>query len=255
MTSIGDEATLNAARSFLDRQQLPFTETNEQYCTKLSVKVAGKAGHCSIFNSGKIVIGGAEGPIKTLLEQFKSAYEAGDGLPGGILPFEIDRLPDTLQEKVPDCDPVVIRFVSECVQAVKANCLLSAAFMLGAASEKAVFLLIEAYGNSIADEANRTRFQERCSKNKIITAKWDEFKKSYAGCKSKPGDPALAQDLDTLIGNIFHFSRITRNEIGHPQLVPDLDKGVILANTGNFVQYIGRVYALMRHFKENGVVV
>jgi len=95
--------------------------------------------------------------------------------------------------------------------------------MLGAASEKSIFLLIESYGNSIADEKNRTRCQERCGRSKIITAKWDEFKRSYAGCKSKPTDPVLAQDLDTVTGNIFHFSRITRNEVGHPQLVPDLD--------------------------------
>jgi hypothetical protein len=252
---VGDETTLKAAKSFLERQQLQYTETEEQYCTKLSVKVAGKTGHCSVFNSGKIVVGGSDGPIKTLLEQFKAAYESGDGLPGGVLPFEIDKLPETLQEKVPECDPVVLRFISEAVQAIKANCLLSAAFMLGAASEKAIYQLIEVYGNSISDETNRAKFQDRCSKNKIITFKWDEFKKSYAGCKSKPHDPVLSQDIDTLIGNIFHFSRITRNEVGHPQLVPDLDKGVILANIGNFVQYAARIYSLMRHFKENGVVV
>ena len=65
----------------------------------------------------------------------------------------------------------------------------------------------------------------------------------------------MYQDLDTLIGNIFHFSRITRNGVVHPQLVPDLDKGAILAAIGNFVQYVGRVYALMRHFRKTGVVV
>lgn len=252
---VGDETTLKAAKSFLERQQLQYSETEEQYCTKLSVKVSGKTGHCSVFNSGKIVIGGSDGPIKTLFEQFKTAYEAGDGLPGGVLPFEIDKLPETLKEKVPECDPVVIRFIEESVQAIKANCLLSAAFMLGAASEKAIYQLIETYGNAISNEENRQKFRERCGKNKIITFKWDEFNKSYAGCKSKPLDPALAQDIDTLIGNIFHFSRITRNEVGHPQLVPDLDKGVILANIGNFVQYAARIYGLINHFKSDGVVV
>lgn len=86
---VGDETTLKAAKSFLERQQLQYSETEEQYCTKLSVKASGKTGHCSVFNSGKIVIGGSDGPIKTLFEQFKTAYEAGDGLPGGVLPFEM----------------------------------------------------------------------------------------------------------------------------------------------------------------------
>lgn len=252
---IGDETTLTAAKSFLSRQQLTYTEKDEQHCTKLSIKIAGKSGHLSIYHTGKIVVGGEDGPIKKLLLDFKAAYESGAGLPGGMLPFEIDKFPQTLKEKIPDCDPVILRFVEESIQAIKANCILSAAFMLGAASEKGIYLLIESFGNSISDQGNREKFFERCAKSRIITHKWEEFKKSYAGCKSKPTDPVLCQDLDTLIGNVFHFSRITRNEVGHPQIVPDLDKGVVLANMGNFVQYLGRVYQLMKHFKSNGVVV
>ena len=253
--TIGDEVTLRAVKSFMERQQLTYSEKDEQHCTKLSLKIAGKSAHCSVYNSGKIVIGGDDGPLKKLLDDFKRAYEAGDGLPGGILPFEIDKMAQTLREKVPECDPVIIRFIEESVQAIKSNCLLSSAFMLGAASEKAIYNLIDTYGSCIVDDDNRAKFQERCSKSRIITHKWDEFKKSYAGCKSKPTDPVLCQDLDTLLGNIFHFSRITRNEVGHPQLVPDLDKGVILANIGNFVQYIGRVYSLISHFGDKKVIV
>ncbi len=76
-----------------------------------------------------------------------------------------------------------------------------------------------------------------------------------ARTNSKPTDPVLSQDLDVLIGNIFQFARITRNEVGHPEIVPDLDKGVLLADLGNFVNYIGRIYGLMKHFRENGVIV
>lgn len=219
------------------------------------MKHAGKPAHLSVYNSGKIVVGGEDGPLKVLLNEFKTAYQAGSGLPGGILPFEIDKFPITLKEKVPDCDPVILRFVEESIQAIKSNCILSAAFMLGAASEKSIHLLIETYISAIADQGQKDKFTERCAKNRVITHKWDEFKKSYAGCKSKPTDAVLCQDLDTLLGNIFHFSRITRNEIGHPQIVPDLDKGVVLANLGNFVQYLTRVYQLINHFKSNGVTI
>jgi len=52
---------------------------------------------------------------------------------------------------------------------------------------------------------------------------------------------------------MFQFCRITRNEVGHPQIVPDLDKGVILANLGNVVTYLSRIYGLMKHFRETGV--
>ena len=58
-----------------------------------------------------------------------------------------------------------------------------------------------------------------------------------------------------MIGTTFQFCRITRNEVGHPQTVPDLEKSVLIANIGNFVNYIERIYKLMKHFKDNGVVV
>jgi len=126
--------------------------------------------------------------------------------------------------------------------------------MLGAASEKAINLLIYTYGDSIRDETNRTRFQSRIN-GRMISTKFEEFERSYRGCKSRPTDPALAQDLEVLVGQMFQFCRITRNEVGHPQIVPDLARGVILANLGQFVHYIERVYRLVDHFRTNGVEV
>lgn len=126
--------------------------------------------------------------------------------------------------------------------------------MLGAASEKAMLLLIDAYGNAIADQRNRDSFFGRVN-NRTISKKYDEFKASYGGCKSKPTDLILAQDLTQLLDNAFNFYRYTRNTVGHPQIVPDLDKGVVLANLGQFIVYVERVYGLMRHFQQDGVVV
>jgi hypothetical protein len=126
--------------------------------------------------------------------------------------------------------------------------------MLGAASEKAVLLLIETYRDAIADETLREKFASRVN-NRMISVKYDEFKKSYAGCKSRPSDPVLSQDLSTIMEGTFQFCRITRNEVGHPQIVPDLDQGVILANLGHFVTYLERIYGLMNHFKQTPVTV
>jgi hypothetical protein len=108
--------------------------------------------------------------------------------------------------------------------------------MLGAASEKAINLLIHTYAESIRDDQNRAKFQSRIN-SRMISMKYDEFEKSYRGCKSQPTDPVLAHDLEVLIDQMFHFCRITRNEVGHPLVVPDLARGVVLANLGHFVHY------------------
>lgn len=252
--SIGEAQTLQAVKSFLQRQKLNFAETDEQYCTKLTIQHGQQQAFVSVFNSGKIVLGGKDGPLKQLLTQMQHAISAGQAVAGQALPFEIERFPEVIRERAPDCDPVIIRFVQEAIACFRADALLSAAFMLGAASERAIGVLIHAYTDAIADQANRERLASRIA-GKSISKKFDEFQKSYAGCKTKPTEGVLVHDLDIIISTMFQFSRITRNEVGHPQIVPDLDKGVVLANLGNFVTYIDRIYGLLKHFQSQGVVV
>ncbi len=60
-------------------------------------------------------------------------------------------------------------------------------------------------------------------------------------------------DLDIKIEQIFQFCRICRNESGHPHLPPNLDKGVLLANMGQFVKYIEDLYEMIEYYKENEV--
>jgi hypothetical protein len=100
--------------------------------------------------------------------------------------------------------------------------------------------MMQVFGDKIADEVNRNKYFSKMN-NRMIPKKFEEFSACYIGCKSHPTD-ALSHDLDVLIGSMFQFCRITRNEVGHPEIVPDLDKGVLLANLGHFVTYIERIY-------------
>lgn len=249
-----DEKILKEVVSFLERQKLEHEESEEQHCTKVDVRSGAYKASVNVYNTGKLVVGGKESALKTLLQQLKEGIETGATVPGQALPFEIDRFPQTIQERVPDCDPVIIRFVDEAIRCYRADALLGCAFMIGAASERAIGLLIQAFGDSIADETNRGKFFTKIN-NRMISKKYEDFAACYKGCKSRPVDPVLSQDLEVLIGAMFQFCRITRNEVGHPQIVPDLDKGVLLANLGHAVTYIERIYGLMRHFRQNGVVL
>ncbi len=249
-----DPKMLAEVKAFLDRQRLDATESEEQRCLKLEVRSGAQRAYVSVFGTGKLLVQGPAGPLKGRLEEMKTALEAGGVAPGQALPFEVERFPEAVRERVPAVDPVVVEFIREAIVCYKADAILAAAFMLGAASEKAINLLIHTYADSIRDETNRGKFQSRIN-GRMISTKYDEFEKSYRGCKSRPTDAALAQDLEVLIGQMFHFCRITRNEVGHPQIVPDLAKGVVLANLGQFVHYIERVYRLLDHFRNNGVEV
>ncbi len=244
----------NQVLSFLKRQGWDFTEKEEVSTKRFDVHYGKSSCVVKIYSRGTIQVQGAESKLKETLTQLKQAIERNEVLANEILPFEIESFPETLQQTIPGIDPVIVRFLSEAILCLKANSLLGCSFLLGAASEKAIWLLIDAYAQAIADEANRTKFKERVS-NKFVSRAYEEFKKSFGSCKSKPTDPALMQDLETQVDSIFQFCRICRNEVGHPQLTPNLDKGVLLANMGQFVKYIQANYRLIEYFKNTEITV
>lgn len=251
---VGEENTRKTVISFLDRQGLVYERSEERHCDKLTVRRGTLVAYVQVYKTGKIVVQGKTSPLSELLEKMKTSLETDGTLPGEVLPFELDNLPQTARERVPECDEVVVTFLEEAVRCLRADALLGAAFMLGAASERAVSLLISSYAESIADESNRNSFLSRVN-GRMISTKYDEFLRSYKSCKSKPTDPALSHDLETIIGQMFQFCRVTRNEVGHPDVVPDLDKGSILASMSYFPTYLSRLYGLMAHFRTNGVTV
>lgn len=252
--SNGDEKVCATVRSALETHKIDFQETEIQNATKFTGKSGAQVASINVYNTGKMNVEGKQTDLKTWMQELKESVEKGSGGPVTLLPAEIEKFPQTLRERIPDCDDVVLWFFQESLRCYKADSPAGSAFMLGAASEKAILLLIDTYAAAIKDDGHRERFLSRVN-NRMISKKYDEFKASYGGCKSKPTDLLLAQDLTQLLDGAFNFYRHTRNAVGHPQIVPDLDKGVILANLGQFIVYVERVYALMKHFRDNGVEV
>jgi hypothetical protein len=250
----GDEAICNAVREALTRNSILDGEQEIQYATKFSTKSGATRAGIIVYNTGKIHLEGADSELKVWLVQLKDSVEFGNAAPGILLPAEIEKFPQTLQERVPACDGVVLWFFQEALRCYKAGSAAGAAFMLGAASEKAILILIETYGSRIKDQTNRDKFFSRVN-NRMISVKYDEFKKSYKSAKPQPKELPLAQDLEQILDGAFNFYRHTRNQVGHPQIVPDLDKGVILANFGQFIVYVERIYAFIAFFGANDIEV
>jgi phage host-nuclease inhibitor protein Gam len=251
---VGEPSVRESVVSFLKRQGLEHSIEEEQHCDKVTVHRAAQVAYVSVYNSGKIVIGGKDTPLRQLLIRMKESIEVDGALPQQLLPFEIDALPQTVRASIPECDEVIIQFLEESLRCYRADALLAACFMLGAASEKAVSLLISAYSDAIRDERNRQGFLSRVN-SRTISIRYSEFKQSYKSCKSRPTDPVLTQDLEDLIEMAFQSYRITRNEIGHPMIVPHIEKATTLANIAQFSTYLERLYGLIRYFRENDVVV
>ncbi len=126
--------------------------------------------------------------------------------------------------------------------------------MLGAASEKAINLLIDGYATSIKDGKKQESFRNRTN-SQVISKKYEEFKQSYKSSIPSLKSLPVGYDLELLLDNAFNFYRYTRNSIGHPQIIPDLDKGVVLANIGQFITYVERIYRLLEFFQKSEITV
>lgn len=252
--SNGDEKICNIVRDNLTQNNVLDSEQEIQHATKFTIKSGSNKAGLIVYNSGKIHVEGAESELKKWLNDLKTSIETGAAAPGILLPAEIEKFPQTLQERVPHCDGVVLWFFQEALRCYKAGSPSGAAFMLGAASEKAILILIESYGNRIKDDGNRNSYFTRVN-NKMISIKYDEFKRSYKAANPKPKELPISQDLEQLLDGAFNFYRHTRNAVGHPQIIPDLDKGVILANMGQFIVYIERIYALINFYDSVEVTV
>jgi len=249
----GDENVCAAVRAGLAAQGFEATEIPIQNATKFTVRSKGVPGSLNVYNTGKMNVEGKQGELKDWLLSFKVAIEDGSG-PAALLPVEIEKFPETLSKRVAACDPVIHWYFSQSLACFKANSMAGAMFMLGAASEKAILLLIERYGNAITDDVKKEKYFTKVN-NRMISKKFDAFVASYQGCKSRPVGLPFGQDLDQYLMNAFHFYRVSRNEVGHPQIIPDLDKGVTLANIGQFIVYAERIYDLIAHLEEVGVEV
>jgi hypothetical protein len=165
----------------------------------------------------------------------------------------VQNIPTRLRD-IPECDEVIIRYVEEAVTCITADAWLAATVMVGAASEKAILLLIDTYADAITNEAARKRFKKRTD-SRWISEKFEVFKQSYQSCQNRPRDGVLSEGFGVAIEPTFQFCRVTRNQVGHPEIVPTFEKSEIIANLNHIPRYIKLIYELMHHFQENGVTV
>lgn len=245
------ESNYAQMKSYVERNNFPFQEKDEQGCKRLDVQNGKAKSVVKVYSTGTIQIQGADSKLKAALTQAKEAVENEENI-GEMLPFEIERFPEVLKENIADIDPIIVRFIEEAIVTIKAGSNLGCAFLLGGASEKAIYLLIEAYTQAIPDQTMRDRFISKTSK-KFISKVFEEFKASWKSSTNKPQGYGWTNDIEVKIEQIFQFCRICRNESGHPHLPPNLDKGVLLANMGQFVKYIEDMYGMINYYKENNV--
>jgi hypothetical protein len=160
-------------------------------------------------------------------------------------PYDPDGYLARFTTEIPGIDVVIIRYLEECLGCFRRNVLLAAATMLGCATEKAVLLLVDAFGRSLSDSTERQKYEKE-TEPFIISRKWKALWKRLEPLSS--GLPnGLGDDLGTILERVFDIIRTTRNEAGHPT-GKVVEKETVHANLLLFPIFCKRVYGLIQHF-------
>lgn len=159
-------------------------------------------------------------------------------------PYDPDRYLEVITGRAGQLDSVVRSFLTEALKCFHMRTYLAAMVMLGAASERALYLLAGAYlppekvGGKVSDLFKRTQ--------------------GALGGKTTPGfREALSKDVrddwSPMLESGFHIIRISRNEAGHPHLTRTVSRAearerFILFST--YLEVVSGLIALADRFRE-----
>jgi hypothetical protein len=123
-----------------------------------------------------------------------------------------------LKEYVPTVDDVISQYILEALVAFNREAYFAAAVMLGAASEKAVYLLAAALLNALKPSRRRTTLETTFNKRQLF-ALLDCVRKAIED--GSAGSPApipysVSEGADTHLSSLFEAIRTQRNDAVHP---------------------------------------
>jgi hypothetical protein len=150
-----------------------------------------------------------------------------------------------LRRRIPDLDPIALRYVQEALGAFNARCYLASSVMLGVASEQ-IFIglaqsVVEALGPS-AESLRRILDNPRGSQH----TRFLELRKRLEPMRSQlPDDLADTLTLDA----VADLLRITRNDAGHPT-GRDVDEDTAYTHLQMAARYLEKMIALQRYFEK-----
>jgi hypothetical protein len=176
-----------------------------------------------------------------------------------IQPYDPDGYLITRIRTIQGLDSVILTYLEESLKAFRIHCLLSSTITLGAGSEKALLVLIEATANSFTDENKKQAFS-KATENKMIKTQYDEFHKILQNeiipalkNAKKSGDTNakdVLENLEDFLSGVFSIIRKHRNEAGHPT-GNVIEREHLYALLTVFPSYLEKVYTLIDWIKEH----
>lgn len=151
---------------------------------------------------------------------------------------------------VPNLDLVIRQYVQEALLTYERGALFASAVMIGAASEKAVYLLMDALHGALLDPQKKRAVQKAIDERKLPTM----FNRLIEGIKQAKTSGAMPytvhEGAEHHLLSLQEAIRVQRNDAVHPQ-VGQVTLETVRLSLAAFPAACRKIYDLMKWFANN----
>jgi hypothetical protein len=125
-----------------------------------------------------------------------------------------------LRERVKPLDEIIEQYIVDALKAFERQAYFASAVMLGAASEKALYLLAESMLDSLEDGNERKKLRELLYKDRSILKLLEHVRKvvsDYPASKIAPPPYEVTEAANNYLVTIADAIRVQRNDAVHPE--------------------------------------
>ena len=130
------------------------------------------------------------------------------------LPEDVDGYMRSLRNLVPNLDSIIEQYIVEGLSSFERRTYFAAAVMVGAAAEKAIYLMADSILGAIKDTARQQKFSKLVEQRRL-SALFDSIEDTVRGANNIIPYPILDGAVSHLM-SLFEAIRVQRNDAVHP---------------------------------------
>jgi hypothetical protein len=153
-----------------------------------------------------------------------------------------------LIERNAGLDELILVYAGEALAAYNSGCYLSAAVMIGVASERALLLLMQTFLEEVLDGTEQERFGTILESKSRLNYTFDEFRKRLEVRKNDLPEE-IGENLSLHLDAVADLLRTSRNDAGHPT-GRNVTRDDAYVNLQLFGRYIERLWSLRRYWAD-----
>jgi hypothetical protein len=163
------------------------------------------------------------------------------------LPEDVAGYMRHLSPLVPSIDPVIRQYIEEGLGSFTHGSFFSAAVMIGAASEKEIYLLAGSLVVALKDLPAQAKLTKQITTGRSLYALLEMIRKNIEGCTKLRGD---FDGAPTHVSSLFEAIRVQRNDAVHPS-TGAVDEGSVRLSYEAFPHAIEKAEALRAWFNNH----